>query len=55
MCNVVAYGVRGGVAQHAMALLLELCRHTSLHTERKKRRLAEIKAMVLLEIPARLR
>ncbi|MCR5562065.1 MAG: D-2-hydroxyacid dehydrogenase [Desulfovibrio sp.] len=32
VCNVVAYGV-GDVAQHAMALLLELCRRTSLHTE----------------------
>lgn len=31
VCNVVAYGV-SDVAQHAMALLLELCRHTSLHT-----------------------
>ena len=33
VCNVVAYGV-DDVAQHAMALLLELCRHTSQHTER---------------------
>ncbi|MBO4312913.1 MAG: D-2-hydroxyacid dehydrogenase [Desulfovibrio sp.] len=32
VCNVVAYGV-SDVAQHAMALLLELCRRTSLHTE----------------------
>lgn len=32
VCNVVAYGV-DDVAQHVMALLLELCRHTSLHTE----------------------
>ncbi|WP_165174459.1 D-2-hydroxyacid dehydrogenase [Desulfovibrio sp. ZJ369] len=31
VCNVVAYGV-DDVAQHALALLLELCRHTSLHT-----------------------
>ena len=31
VCNVVAYGVND-VAQHAMALLLELCNHTSLHT-----------------------
>lgn len=29
--NVVAYGV-SDVAQHAMALLLELCRHASLHS-----------------------
>lgn len=35
VCNVVAYGV-SDVAQHAMALLLELCRHTSLHTESVK-------------------
>lgn len=34
-CNVVAYGV-SDVAQHAMAMLLELCRHTSLHTESVK-------------------
>lgn len=32
VCNVVAYGV-SDVAQHALALLLELCRRTSLHTE----------------------
>lgn len=31
VCNVVAYGV-DDVAQHVFALLLELCRHTSLHT-----------------------
>ena len=31
VCNVVAYGV-DDVAQHAMALLLELCRHTSRHS-----------------------
>lgn len=31
VCNVVAYGV-DDVAQHVMALLLELCRHTSEHT-----------------------
>lgn len=30
VCNVVAYGVNS-VAQHVMALLLELCRSTSLH------------------------
>ena len=30
VCNVVAYGV-DAVAQHVMALLLELCRRTSLH------------------------
>lgn len=30
VCNVVAYGV-DSVAQHVMALLLELCRRTSLH------------------------
>lgn len=30
VCNVVAYGVNS-VAQHVMALLLELCRRTSLH------------------------
>lgn len=30
VCNVVAYGVNA-VAQHVMALLLELCRRTSLH------------------------
>lgn len=36
VCNVVAYGV-GDVAQHAMALLLELCRRTSLHTESVRR------------------
>ncbi|MDY3810255.1 D-2-hydroxyacid dehydrogenase [Desulfovibrio sp. PG-178-WT-4] len=35
VCNVVAYGV-DDVAQHAMALLLELCRHTSRHTESVK-------------------
>ena len=35
VCNVVAYGV-SDVAQHAMALLLELCRHTTLHTESVK-------------------
>ena len=35
VCNVVAYGV-DDVAQHAMALLLELCRHTSQHTESVK-------------------
>ena len=35
VCNVVAYGV-SDVAQHAMAMLLELCRHTSLHTESVK-------------------
>ncbi len=35
VCNVVAYGV-SDVAQHAMALLLELCRHTSLHTDSVK-------------------
>ncbi|MBO4301512.1 MAG: D-2-hydroxyacid dehydrogenase, partial [Desulfovibrio sp.] len=35
VCNVVAYGV-SDVAQHAMALLLELCRHTSLHTSSVK-------------------
>ena len=35
VCNVVAYGV-SDVAQHAMALLLELCRHTSLHSESVK-------------------
>lgn len=35
VCNVVAYGV-DDVAQHAMALLLELCRHTSLHTQSVK-------------------
>ncbi|MBQ4567302.1 MAG: D-2-hydroxyacid dehydrogenase [Desulfovibrio sp.] len=31
VCNVVAYGV-DDVAQHVMALLLELCRRTSEHT-----------------------
>ncbi|WP_302616555.1 D-2-hydroxyacid dehydrogenase [uncultured Desulfovibrio sp.] len=31
VCNVTAYGV-DDVAQHGMALLLELCRHTSQHT-----------------------
>lgn len=31
VCNVVAYGV-DDVAQHAWALLLELCRHTADHT-----------------------
>lgn len=35
VCNVVAYGV-DDVAQHALALLLELCRHTSLHTRSVK-------------------
>lgn len=35
VCNVVAYGV-SDVAQHAMAMLLELCRHTSLHTRSVK-------------------
>lgn len=30
VCNVVGYGVNA-VAQHVMALLLELCRRTSLH------------------------
>ncbi len=35
VCNVVAYGV-SDVAQHAMAMLLELCRHTSLHTQSVK-------------------
>ena len=35
VCNVVAYGV-SDVAQHAMALLLELSRHTSLHTQSVK-------------------
>lgn len=35
VCNVVAYGV-SDVAQHAIALLLELCRRTSLHTESVK-------------------
>ena len=32
VCNVTAYGV-ADVAQHAMSLLLELCRHTQEHTE----------------------
>ena len=32
VCNVTAYGV-ADVAQHAMALLLELCHHTREHTE----------------------
>lgn len=32
VCNVTAYGV-SDVAQHAMALLLELCRHTQEHSE----------------------
>ncbi|MDO5484250.1 MAG: D-2-hydroxyacid dehydrogenase [Desulfovibrionaceae bacterium] len=32
VCNVVAYGV-DDVAQHAIALLLELCRRTSEHTQ----------------------
>lgn len=32
VCNVTAYGV-ADVAQHALALLLELCRHTQAHTE----------------------
>ncbi len=32
VCNVVAYGVND-VAQHAFALLLELCRRTSAHTD----------------------
>ncbi len=32
VCNVVAYGV-GTVAQHVMALLLELCRQTTAHSE----------------------
>jgi glycerate dehydrogenase len=36
VCNVVAYGV-SDVAQHAMALLLELCRHTILHTASVKK------------------
>ncbi|MCR5814860.1 MAG: D-2-hydroxyacid dehydrogenase [Desulfovibrio sp.] len=35
VCNVVAYGVED-VAQHAMALLLELCRRTSEHNEAVK-------------------
>lgn len=35
VCNVVAYGV-DDVAQHVLALLLELCRHTSLHTRSVK-------------------
>ena len=35
VCNVVAYGV-SDVAQHAMALLLELCRHTSMHSQSVK-------------------
>lgn len=35
VCNVVAYGV-DDVAQHTMALLLELCRRTSEHTQSVK-------------------
>ena len=35
VCNVVAYGV-DDVAQHAVTLLLELCRHTSEHSRRVK-------------------
>ena len=35
VCNVVAYGV-DDVAQHAMALLLELCRRTSEHSQAVK-------------------
>lgn len=32
VCNVIAYGV-DDVAQHTIALLLELCRHVSMHTQ----------------------
>jgi glycerate dehydrogenase len=35
VCNVVAYGV-DDVAQHTMAMLLELCRHVTEHTESVK-------------------
>ena len=35
VCNVVAYGVED-VAQHAMAMLLELCRSTTLHSNSVK-------------------
>ncbi|MDR3320548.1 MAG: D-2-hydroxyacid dehydrogenase [Desulfovibrio sp.] len=35
VCNVVGYGV-DDVAQHNMAMLLELCRHVSEHTESVK-------------------
>ena len=35
VCNVVAYGV-DDVAQHAIAMLLELCRSTTLHTSSVK-------------------
>ncbi|MDR1659111.1 MAG: D-2-hydroxyacid dehydrogenase [Desulfovibrio sp.] len=35
VCNVVAYGV-DDVAQHTMAMLLELCRHVSGYTESVK-------------------
>ena len=35
VCNVVAYGVED-VSQHTMAMLLELCRHITLHSESVK-------------------